>query len=56
MQRKIKNILFHSTTTTYATQLYEWYIPNTQTNEHKPNNQNNGINVGFTTITKFVLL
>ena len=26
-----------------------------QTNKHNPNNRNNGINVGFTTNTKFVL-
>ena len=28
----------------------------TNPNQHKPNNQNNCINVGFTTYTKFVLL
>ena len=35
----------------YTTQFYELYIPNNQTNKHIPNNQNNGINVGFTTNT-----
>ena len=35
---------------------YESYIPNNKPNKHSPNNQNNDINVGFTTNTKFVLL
>ena len=55
-QSKIKNILFHTATTTYTTQFCESYIPNNQTNKHNPNNQNNNINVGFTTNTKFLLL
>ena len=55
-QRKIKNILFYTATTTYTTQFYESYIPNNQTYKHNPNNQNNHINVGFTTNTKFMLL
>ena len=55
-QPKIKNILFHTATTTYATQFYESYIPNNKPNKHNPTNQNNDINVGFTTNTKFVLL
>ena len=41
---------------TYTTHLYESYIPNNQTYKHNPNNQNNHINVGFTTNTKFMLL
>ena len=36
-------------TTTYAAQFYESYIPNSKPNKHNPNNQNNDINVGFTT-------
>ena len=40
----------------YTTQFYESYIPNNKPNKHNPNNQNNNINVGFTTNTKFVLL
>ena len=55
-QPKIKDILFHTTTTTYTTQFHESYIPNNKPNKHNPNNQNNDINVGFTTNTKFVLL
>ena len=43
-------------TTTYAAHFYESYIPNSKPNKHNPNNQNNDINVGFTTNTKFVLL
>ena len=43
-------------TTMYTTQFYESYIPNNKPNKHNPNNQNNDINVGFTTNTKFVLL
>ena len=45
------HILIHTAATTYTTQFYESYIPN-----NNPNNQNNDINVGFTTNTKFVLL
>ena len=52
----MKDILFHTATTTYATQFYESYIPNNKRNKHNPNNQNNDINVGFITNTKFVLL
>ena len=55
-QPKIKDILFHSATTTYTTQFYEWNIPNNKPNKHSPNNQNNGINVGFTIKKKFVVL
>ena len=32
------------------------YIPSSQTHTHNPNNQNNGINVGFNSNTKFMLL
>ena len=55
-QPKIKDILFHTATTTYTTQFYESSIPNNQANKHNLNNQNNDINVGFTTNTKFMLL
>ena len=41
---------------TYTTQFYESYIPNNKPNKHNSISQNNGINVGFTTNTKFVLL
>ena len=55
-QRKIKNILFHTATATYTTQFYKSYILNNQTYKHNPKNQNNHINVGFTTNSKFILL
>ena len=42
--------------TTYTTRFYESYIVNNKPNKHNPNKQNNDINVGFTTNTKFVLL
>ena len=42
--------------TTYTTQFYESYIVNDKPNKHNPNNQNNDINMDFTTNTKFVLL
>ena len=42
--------------TTYTTQFYQSYIANNKPNKHKPNSQNNDINVGFTTNTNFVLL
>ena len=50
---KEKDTLFHMAITTYTTQFYESCIPNNKPNKH---NQNNDINVGFTTNTKFVLL
>ena len=46
----------HTGTTKYTTQFYKSYIPNNQTNNHNPNNQNKEINVGFITNTKFLLL
>ena len=42
--------------TTYTTQFYQSYIANSKPNKRNPNNQNNDINVGVTTNTKFVLL
>ena len=41
--------------TTYTTQFYESCIVNDKPNKHNPNNQNNDINMDFTTNTKFVL-
>ena len=55
-QRKIKDNLFHTATATYTAQFYESYIANNNPNKHNPNNQNNDINAGFTTNTKFLLL
>ena len=40
----------------YTTQFYESYIPNNKPDKQNPKNQNNEINGGFTTTTKFVLL
>ena len=42
--------------TTYTTQFYESYIPNNLIHKHDANNQNNNINMSFTTNTKFMLL
>ena len=55
-KKKNKDILFPTGTLTYTTQFYESYIPNNKPSKHNPNNQNNDINVGFTTNAKFVLL
>ena len=55
-QRKIKDNLFHTATATYTAQFYESYIANNNPNKHNPNNQNNDINVGFTTNAKFLLI
>ena len=55
-QRKINNILCHTTMATYTTEFYESYIPKNQTYKHNPINDSNDINVDFITNSKFMLL
>ena len=55
-QRKINNILCHTTMATYTTEFYESYIPKNQTYKHNLINDSNDINVDFITNSKFMLL